>query len=150
MEPASKPEQPYKVGDFIVCRFPYNENPNSPAPETHIGLCIDIVDADGRETAVVLLYTTSQPWPAGMQLPPAVIRVPLERAKEYGQEKSFLIDARKIAFLPISEEFFPAINGKNHGIKGESTHLAKAARKRLEDLTKTGNSIVVLGPLRPR
>jgi hypothetical protein len=140
----------YRSGDFVVCNFPFEEASDSPGPAKHIGLCLGTMEARGRRIAVVAAYTTSQPWPNDVVLPKGVHRIGEARAVLMGHKKAFIIDARKIAFIPLEEEFFPQLGGSHGGKIGESKQMARVVLQDLATLDKTPGVVVRVGPLRPR
>jgi hypothetical protein len=67
-----------------------------------------------------------------------------------GQQRAFVVDARKIAFMPITEEFFPRLRERGRGKAGEGVALARAVVGDLETLGRTPGVMVQVGPLRSR
>src|SRR5947208_2252841 len=110
MGPARRgPVAPFQLGDFVVCNFPYDDAPDQPGPKEHFGLCLGTLASSAGQVAAVAAYTTSQAWPTGMPVPRGVHRVSQAAAVAMGQQRAFVVDARKIAFMPITEEFFPQL-----------------------------------------
>jgi hypothetical protein len=150
MPPAREgPLAPFKLGDFVVSNFPYDETPAKPGPAEHLALCLGTFSATGGRVAMVAAYTSSQPWPADIALPLGVRLVTEAAARRMGQRRAFRVDARRIAFLPITEEFFPRLRQSDRGKVGESVALARAVIDDLKKLSQTPGLIVQVGPLRP-
>ena len=71
-----------------------------------------------------------------------------ERANRSDQRRPFVIDSRKIAFMPLTEAFFPHL-GREAGDKvGEADDLARRLVNDLEILSRSPGVVVHLGPLR--
>lgn len=143
------PAVSFKCGDFIVCSFPFNEAPDQPGPQEHYGLCLGTMTAPVGRVAIVAAYTTSQPWPPNTPLPRGVHRVSQERANRSGQRRSFVIDGRKIAFMPLTEAFFPHLGREGGGKVGHDDGLAERVIEDLAILSRSPGVVVHLGPLRP-
>ena len=107
------------------------------------------MQTQGGRVAIVAAYTTSQPWPSDVPLPRGMHRVSEDRAKRSGQRKPFVVDGRKIAFLPMTEAFFPHLQQAGGGKVGRDEALAKLVVKDLAILSQTPGVVVQLGPLRP-
>jgi hypothetical protein len=69
-----------------------------------------------------------------------------------GQSRPFTLDLRRIAPLPVTEEWFPDLDTPDHGILGRAPEklrllyeaaLTELARRRPENIER-------LGPLSPR
>lgn len=152
MSPApSGPAVPFELGDFVRCNFPYSEAPDRPGPEEHLGLCLGTLEAAHGRVAIVAAYTTSQPWPADVPLPPGMHRISQAQATAMGQQKAFIIDGRKIAFMPLDRRFFPMLDEPGHGKVGASVALANRVIADGRTLMQRSPDLIVrLGPLRPR
>lgn len=148
MAPPPDTPGPYRPGDFVICNFPYDEAPDAPGPSPHIGLCLGTMPSGGR-TAVVLGYTTSQPWPEDRARPPGVYAISEAKARQLGQNKAFTIDLRRIAFLPETRTFFPKIDQPDRGTAGSDRDLADRLFRDLQVLIDGPGIVVKLGPLRP-
>jgi hypothetical protein len=138
----------FDLGDFVVCNFPYQETPDDPGPETHIGLCLGTMEAAGGKMAVVAAYTTTQVWSSQQPKPRGVYNIGLSEAIRLGQNKPFSIDLRRIAFMPHTETFFPRLKDADLGCVGSDPKLAKRLYADLEKLLQTPGVVVQLGPLR--
>lgn len=143
------PDDPFQLVDFIVCNFPYQETPDQPGPEPHICLCLGTMRSHGGELAVVAAYTTTQPWPVDTAKPRGVRSISLEQAKRMGQHKAFVIDLRRIGFMPPTEAFFPRLTHADRGRIGSNPALANKFLEELNDLLSSPGVVVQLGPLRP-
>lgn len=95
----------------------------------------------------MLAYTTSQAWVG--QLPWGVRRFDEGQALALGQDKAFVMDLRRIAYVPISAAWFPQINDADRGIVGRASSGLKTAisiesagifKKRAEIIQKLGPS----------
>lgn len=144
------PVAPIELGDFVLCNFPYIEAPDEPGPTEHFGLCLGTMASAGGRFAVVAAYTTSQSWPDHARLPAGVHRVSPERARQLGHTKSFVVDARKIAFMPLTKDFFPHLDENDSGRVGRDRALANRVLSELKTISQTPGVVVRLGPLRPR
>jgi hypothetical protein len=148
VEDASSPLRP---GQFIWCNFPYDENPIQPGPEEHLAYVINVKKSTDGTFLAVCLYTTSQPWRQSERTPIGIVPIEGDNAKELGQ-KPFVIDVRRMAYLPINKQFFGRFDTPGKGI------LQKRALKPLQDkilnvaaqLIKRPEYIIQLGPYRPK
>jgi hypothetical protein len=107
---------PFRPRQFVWCQFPYSEQPLRPGPKEHVGYVADIRQIRGNAHLTVMsLYTTTAPWEPGSPLPPGII--PVEPAvAEKMKQKGFVIDVRKIAFIPVTAAFFPRLAEPQKGI----------------------------------
>ena len=103
---------PIPVGAFIWCRFPLRERPSEPGPEDHLHL---VYVQDQTQDLVLTIYTTSVLGDLQSPTPIGVIRVLADEAKALGQ-KPFVLDARRIALLPLTVDWFPALSNPQRGI----------------------------------
>jgi len=143
-------EPPFGLGQFIWCRFPYMEKPLRPGPKEHIGYIADIRElGEDAHLAVMSIYTTTVPWEPRMRLPLGVIPVEPSAAAAMNQ-KGFVIDARRIAFMPVSLAFFPRLGKPNKGIvHTASPRFHRLVQNTLLQLARRPDLIVALGPDRP-
>jgi hypothetical protein len=138
--------RPYRAGHFVWCRFPQREQPHKPGSKVRIGY-VAITRQAVSGTVVALLYTTTKP--LAPPLPLGVIPIDERQARALGQ-KPFLIDARSVAVLPVTEEYFPHLARVDRGVQGEaSAGLARKIKAMLADLHRRGVVIEVRGPKRP-
>ena len=130
-------------GDFVWCAFPERETPLRPGP-LHVAYCLAVAEVAGGH-GVMVAYTTSQPW-AGA-LPPGVIVFDGDEAASLGQSRAFVMDLRRLAYLPLTAPWFPHIAVAGGGVLGRApkglrdrvaTVTSELARRRPETLTKTG------------
>jgi hypothetical protein len=92
------------------------EEPLRPGPKEHVGYVADIRRINGNPHLTVMsIYTTTTPWDQGITLPPGIIPVEPAMAQVMNQ-KSFVMDARKIAFIPVNPDFFPRLAEPDKGI----------------------------------
>jgi len=59
--------------------------------------------ADGY--GVMIAYTTSQPWTGS--LPQGALVFDREEAASLGQARAFVLDLRRLAYLPLTATWFP-------------------------------------------
>lgn len=134
--------RPPKPGDFVKCLFPFDENPESPAPVPHIAYLVGFKGKD----AVLAIYTTTTLTENGMQKSPYAVKVPEGESQSMGMQKPFMIDGSRLAFLPIAPEFFPgADNGKLPVIGSATDSLKRAVEMRAKSAMLSGHSRT-LGP----
>lgn len=134
------------VGAFVWCRFPLSENPRNPGPDDHLHL---VYIADAAKNNVLTIYTTSVSWDPKVPTPIGVMIVKEEQARALGQ-KPFVLDARRIALLPLTTDWFPGLLKPDRGIlkiadktfQKEVAIIARAAAARV-------NNIEFLGPQAP-
>ncbi|MBL9035787.1 MAG: hypothetical protein JNN33_13545 [Rhodospirillaceae bacterium] len=100
---------PFQPGQFVWCRFPFFEAPLSPGEKERIVYVADIRQHPARRVLTVMsLYTTTRTWDADAARPLGIIPVDAAAAARMNQ-KPFVIDARRIAFVPLDEAFFPRL-----------------------------------------
>jgi hypothetical protein len=137
----------YQEGQFVWCLFPFRERPLKPGPVEHVGY----VGGAGRmlrrpHVTVMTLYTTTKVWPETGPLPRGLIAVDGERARRMGQ-KPFVLDARRIAFLPFSSDFFPRLESADRGVIAEAPpDLRLRIRNTVSELVRRPDLVVRLGP----
>lgn len=138
---------PYRPRQFVWCQFPYMEEPLRPGPKEHVGYVADIRQIAGNPHLTVMsLDPTSVPWAPGMRLPPGVIPVEPALAAKMNQ-KGFVMDARKIAFIPLSPAFFPRLTESGKGIvHTASERFHQLVQNTLVLLAKRPELVVKLGP----
>jgi hypothetical protein len=134
------------IGAFIWCRFPLRERPNEPGPADHLHL---VYVEDLTEDNVLTIYTTSVTWDPKTPTPIGVVIVNAEKSRAMGQ-KPFVLDARRLALLPLTDLWFPELSKPDRGIvaiapaafRKEVTQAAYAAASR-------ASHIELLGPKAP-
>ena len=143
---------PIQEGDFVWCAFPEHEAPLRPGP-IHIGYTLAVSGAtslSGFPSALVG-YTTSQPWPSDVRLPRGVFAFDREEAGNFGQPRAFVMDLRRIAYVPVTQTWFPRLGEDGNGTLG---HAPKAQQRLFRDtandlIARHGESLDRLGPLWP-
>jgi len=105
--------------------------------------------------ALLAAYTTSRPWPANAAPPLGVYRFDRQEAAALGQARAFVLDARRIAYLPITPLWFPHLGHPGGGVQGRAPKpLQRSIWTVAEDLlTRHAELVEKLGPLwtsRPR
>lgn len=143
----------YAPGDFVWCAFPQHENPARPGPE-HVSLTLvatrAISVAGTPHTTLLLAYTSSRPWSG--PVPPGVFQIDRAAASGMGQQRGFVIDARRLAFVPLTARWFPRLDQPGHGILGRAP---KSLRRDVEEMAirllgRQTESVERLGPLWPK
>ncbi len=141
-------DPPFRSGDFVWSAFPERENPARPGPR-HVGY-VALTTSSERVDAAFLAYTASQPWTGGPR-PPGVYAFNRETAASMGQSRSFTLDLRRMAAVPITAEWFPELNTPGRGIVGRAPERHRvafeAATKEL--FRRHPENIERLVPLRP-
>lgn len=141
---------PIRRGDFVWTHFPTTERPEEPSKERHIALCAREADDRSGGYALLAIYTTTRPR-GDRPKARGEIEITEEKARELGQTSAFRIDAKRIAALPLTKEFFPDIARPGFGRRGHSLHLASACDKMIGKIAeKTPELIEVLGPSHAR
>ena len=115
-------------GDFVWCAFPEREAPLRPGP-LHVAYTLAVAAvADGYGAMVA--YTTSQPWAEA--LPPGVLAFDSGQAAGLGQRRAFVLDLRRLAYLPLTATWFPRVGEAGAGVLGRAP---KALRDRVNAVT---------------
>jgi hypothetical protein len=94
-------------GAFVKTLFPTNEHPRRPG---HLCYCRGVA-----RPIVLVAYTSSQPWPAGMPLPPGV-RIFDREAAAAIRQRPFVLHLNRIAKLPLTPAWFPEIATPSQGV----------------------------------
>ncbi len=142
---------PVHAGDFVWCAFPERENPARPGP-VHLAYILAVSVATGtNQVSVLAAYTTSQIWPSS-SLPLGVRVFDPHEAAALGQARPFVMDLRRLAYLPLKSAWFPQIDQPGSGIKGRAP---KALQRQLIQITaelldRHKELVERLGPLWPR
>jgi hypothetical protein len=134
-----------RQGDFVWCAFPEREAPLRPGP-IHVAYTLAVAGVAGG-FGVMVAYTTSQSW-AGA-LPQGVIAFDSKAAVSLGQTRAFVLDLRRLAYLPLTASWFPRVGEENAGVLGRAP---KALRDRLNVLmteveTRRPETLSRSGPL---
>jgi hypothetical protein len=95
----------------------------------------------------IVAYTTSQLW-TGLR-PQGVVAFSKEEAAQLGQARGFVLDLRRMAYLPITPIWFPRLEDPGRGVLGRAL---KALRDRLDAIalelaTRRPEVLTKLGPL---
>jgi hypothetical protein len=137
---------PVDRGHFIWSHFPKTEDPGIPSNERHIALCLRRFRHRSEGYLLVAVFTTTRPRGQRPKIK-GEIEIPADRAAEFGQQSAFRIDVRRIAAMPLNEEFFPDLGSTDYGIKGRSERMAETALKLFQEIAKeTPELIDFLGP----
>jgi hypothetical protein len=127
--------------------FPFSEAPEAPGPRKHVAYIVDIVQRGNQAYVAAALYTTTSP--RSSPLPIGVIAIRDTNARKLNQ-RDFFIDARRIAYMPISTAFFPDLHHPGRGIQGEATkELHNKIETTLVKALKRPELLELLGPERP-
>jgi hypothetical protein len=144
---------PYTHGDFVWCAFPERERPTQPgSPHISFVLAVSGVGSAPNTYAVMAAYTTSQPWPVQQGVPKGVFSIDAQRAAAMGQQRAFTIDARRIAFVSLTSDWFPDLGRPGAGKVGSAPKsLFQQVMNATNELLRRHPDVVErLGPLWPR
>jgi hypothetical protein len=123
------------------------DEPLRPGPKEHVGYVADIRSVGGNAHLTVMsIYTTTTPLEPGVKYPLGIIPVEPTMAQKMNQ-KGFVMDARKIAFIPVNSAFFPRLADPDKGIiytAAERFH--QLVQNTLMKLAKRPELVVKLGP----
>jgi hypothetical protein len=126
---------PLQQGDFVWCAFPEREAPLRPGP-LHVGYTLAVA---------AVAYTTSQPWSG--PLPPGVITFDSEEAASLGQARAFVLDLRRLAYVPLTATWFPRAGEAGAGVLGRAPKalrdrvnaaVTELVKRRPESLSRSG------------
>jgi hypothetical protein len=130
-------------GVFVWCAFPEREAPSRPGP-IHVAYTLAVAAvADGY--GVMAAYTSSQPW--AVPLPHGVIAFDSTEAAALGQARPFVLDLRRLAYLPLTAAWFPRLAAQGAGVLGRgpkalrdrvNAMAAELAKRRPEGLSRSG------------
>jgi hypothetical protein len=130
-------------GYFVWCAFPEREAPLRPGP-LHVAYTLAVA-AVGDGYGVIVAYTTSQPWVGA--LPQGVIAFDRAEAASLGQTRAFVLDLRRLAYLPLTTAWFPRAGEAPTGVLGRAPKplrdraaaiAADLVKRRPETLSRTG------------
>ncbi len=130
-------------GDFVWCAFPEREAPLRPGP-LHVAYTLAVAGVAGSY-GVIAAYTTSQPW-AGV-LPQGIVSFDSEEAAGLGQARAFVLDLRRLAYLPLTATWFPRVGETGAGVLGRAPKTLRdsvnamtteLAKRRPETLNRSG------------
>lgn len=130
-------------GDFVWCAFPEREAPLHPGP-LHVAYTLAVATV-GSGYGVMVAYTTSQPWSGA--LPQGVIAFDSAQAANLGQARAFVLDLRRLAYLPLTATWFPRIGEDGAGLLGRAPKVLRdrvnamvteLVKRRPETLSRSG------------
>lgn len=90
-------------------------------------------------------YTTSQPWSGAP--PHGVIAFDSTEAASLGQARAFVLDLRRLAYLPLTATWFPRAGEEGAGVLGRAPKVLRdrvnaiateLAKRRPETLIRSG------------
>ena len=116
----------YPPGVFVWCAFPESEDPVKPGP-LHVSYGVSGATAPHGWAAYasMVAYTTSRTW-FGPK-PPGVRVFERAEVKSMGQDRAFTLDLRRIALLPVTEDWFPFLGRADKGYSGVQRRTAARA-----------------------
>lgn len=133
-------------GHFVWTKFPKTERPNVPSDERHIALCLRRFRHPTQGHALIAVFTTTRDR-GDRPKAKGEIEINAAQARELGQSSAFHIDAKRIAVMPLTLDYFPDLDEATCGIRGRSERLAKAALLRFREIAaETPELIDYLGP----
>ena len=92
------------------------------------------------------LYTTTAQWQPGARLPLGIIPVEPAVAERMNQ-RGFVMDARRIAFMPVDLTFFPRLADADRGIvHTASRQFHQLVQNILMQLARRPELVMKLGP----
>lgn len=108
----------------------------------------DAVATDGWSALVA--YSTSQAWKQPAR-PPGLFVIDRQEAAAFGQARAFVLDLRRLAYIPVTPAWFPWLDQPGGGIQGRVTARWEQQFKRAAEelLTRRPEIIERLGPLWP-
>ena len=125
------------------CAFPEREVPLRPGP-LHVAYTLAVAAVSGSY-GVMAAYTTSQPWSGA--LPQGVIAFDSAEAANLGQARAFVLDLRRLAYLPLTAAWFPRVGEDGAGVLGRAPNVLRdrvnvmvteLAKRRPESLSRSG------------
>ena len=140
----------FRPGHFVWSNFPYEEDPLKPGPEEHLVYISRLAQLPNGTIVATCVYTTSRPWNRSEKPPIGIIPIGGEFAAQL-EQRPFVIDARRIAYVPINLDFFRHLNTPTHGIlkKKAPLRLQEAVLNVMADVSKRPEYKIELGPYRP-
>lgn len=95
------------------------------------------------------LYTTIAQWEPGLPLPLGVIPVTGTAASKMNR-KPFVLDARRIAFIPATDDFFPRLHAPAGAVVYQATKtFRRQVESTLAELARRPDLLQLLGPQAP-
>jgi hypothetical protein len=137
---------PFRDGDFVWTNFPEREDPLRPGP-LHVSYVLIAGDAPSGVFSVMAAYTSSRQWPS--ELPFGVHRFDRLQAERFGQSRPFVLDLRRIAYLPVTAAWFPHLETEGRGVLGRAPEPLRATllREANELFRRRKELLERLGPL---
>lgn len=141
---------PYLPRQFVWCRFPFSENPKQPGPDNHIGYILDFAQRQDKiNLTIVTLYTTSKILEPGAPVPVGLIPISADMAQKMNQVP-FVLNAKRVAFIPGDKRFFPYMDEPDHGIVYRaSITFDDRVRQEIAKVMKRPEFLEYLGPDAP-
>jgi hypothetical protein len=105
-------------------------------------------------TSLLLAYTSSRPRTG--PVPPGVFPVSRDEAKAMGQDRAFVIDARRLALVPLTSEWFGRLADVGGGVRGRAPKamqghvMGQVMGQVTALLERRPENVEKLGPLWPR
>jgi hypothetical protein len=101
--------------------------------------------------SVLAAYTSSRHWSGGSTLPLGLFRFDRQEAAALGQSRAFVLDARRLAYMPIDSQWFPHLERPDRGLQGRAPkRMQQTIWKAAEELlTRHAELVEQLGPLWP-
>lgn len=126
------------------------EEPLRPGPKERVAYIADLRRIDGNvHLTVMSLYTTTVPRQPGVRLPLGVIPVEPAAARKMNQ-RGFVMDCRRIAFMPTTSAFFSRLDDPDKGVvHTASERFHRLVQDTLLQLAKRAELVVKLGPDAP-
>jgi hypothetical protein len=110
---------------------------------------IDVLRKGDRLMVCAALYTTTTPWPRDRAIPPGVVPIAADTARRLGQNP-FVVDARRIAYMPVDDRFFPDLARPDRGVRGTAPRaLQNQIVRAVIGLLQRPDLLELLGPERP-
>ncbi|WP_157038869.1 hypothetical protein [Rhodopseudomonas palustris] len=90
----------------------------------------------------MVVYTSSRVSFEGSRRPRQQLYVDQPQAGLLGQKKPFVIDASRVARLPINRDYFPDLRDGSVPTRGQDPRCARAVVDRIRDLIAEGFVVV--------
>jgi hypothetical protein len=125
-----------KAGDYVRCNFPFREM-RGPGPFAHIVLVLGVGRTRSGAFGLVA-YTTTRIAFEGTRRPRQHLLVDERRALALGQNKPFVVDASRIARLPLNSDYFPDLQSGNVPSFGRDPAFVDRVAARIRELIEAG------------
>jgi hypothetical protein len=142
-----------REGDFVWSAFPARENRLEPG-SLHIvyTLATSVVNSGASYGMIgaITAYTTSQPWQHESK-PSGIVVFDRAEASKLGQDRAFVLDLRRLAYLPVTPIWFPYLGQPGDGIVGRAAKPQQRQLMQIAEglLTRRPEIVERLGPLWP-